>query len=120
MSTTILDFRGRDLALIPPAEIQALPVPELLKRLCGSHLSGEAQAALARDKRAPFLRAKPIYFNEIRQALQAQGTPFEVVFEARPALPFATSLTVQPRPYQEEALARWKAAGNAGVVVLPT
>lgn len=120
MANVILDFRGRDLALIPPAGMQALPVPELLNRLCGPHLSREARVALVRDKRAPFLRTKPIYFSEIKQALLAQATPFEVAFEERPELPFATSLTVQPRPYQEEALARWRAARNAGVVVLPT
>jgi superfamily II DNA or RNA helicase len=120
MSDTILDFRGRDLALILPPEMQALPMPALLNRLFGPRPAGELRAALTRDKRAPFLRAKPIYFSEIKQALLAQRTPFTMAFEEHPALPFATGLNVQPRPYQEEALAKWREAGNAGVVVLPT
>ncbi len=51
---------------------------------------------------------------------QAQHAPFSVAFEERPTLPFATALQVEPRPYQNEALARWLAEGSAGVIVLPT
>src|SRR5260370_652705 len=120
MSSTILDFRGRDLALIPPTDLQALPTPALLDQLCGPHLPAEVRGALVQDKRAHFLRTKPFYFSVLKRALQEQQTPFEVAFETRPALPFATSLTVQPRPYQEEALAQWHVVRDAGVVVLPT
>lgn len=120
MSKAILDFRGRDLALIPPAELQMLPTPLLLDELCGTHLPGELRAAFARDARARFLRTKPIYFGALKRALLAQKTPFEVAFEERSALPFATNLSISPRPYQEEALAKWRAADDAGVVVLPT
>ena len=120
MSKTILDFRGRDLALLPPAELLRLPAPQLLEELCGQALSGELRAALVYDSRARFLRTKPIYFHELRQALLAHGTPFEVAFETEPALPFASTLNAQPRPYQEEALARWQAMNRSGVVVLPT
>ncbi len=120
MDSVILDFRGRDLALIPPANLHTLPTPELLESLCGPHLPAGMRGAFARDKRAHFLRAKPIYFSALKQALQMQHTPFELAFAERPALPFATSLSVDPRPYQAEALARWQEAHNAGVVVLPT
>ncbi|MEO7021297.1 MAG: DEAD/DEAH box helicase [Ktedonobacteraceae bacterium] len=120
MSNTILDFRGRDLALIPPTDLSELSTPELLDALCGPHLPTALRGDFARDKRAFFLRTKPIHFTALTQALQAQHTPFELAFETRPALPFATSLSVQPRPYQEEALAKWHEAHNAGVVVLPT
>ena len=118
--STILDFRGRDLALLPPAGLQELSVSDLLAALCGSHLPADLREAFVRDRRAPFLRTRPIYFYALKQALQAQHTPFTLAFEEQPALPFATELSVQPRPYQEEALARWQAARNAGVVVLPT
>lgn len=120
MSTTILDFRGRDLALIPPGELQNLPMPELLQQLCGPHLATELREEITRDQRGRFLRTKPIYFSALKQALQAQRTAFEQAFEERPTLPFTTSLTIQARPYQEEALKKWHAAGDAGVVVLPT
>ncbi|MGH2507215.1 MAG: DEAD/DEAH box helicase [Ktedonobacteraceae bacterium] len=120
MSTTLLDFRGHDLVLIPPTDLQGLAPTALLDALCGPHLPAGLRGDFARDIRAPFLRTKPSHFHALTQALQAHHTPFEVAFEARPALPFATSLSVQPRPYQEEALAMWQQAHHAGVVVLPT
>jgi superfamily II DNA or RNA helicase len=120
MSSITLDFRGRDLALFPAKELLALPTPQLLEALFGKRLPGELREAFVRDARMHFLRAKPIYFEAIKQALLTQGTSFEIAFETRPALPFATSLSVQARPYQETALARWQEAGQAGVVVLPT
>ncbi|MGH2478100.1 MAG: DEAD/DEAH box helicase [Ktedonobacteraceae bacterium] len=120
MAGTILDFRGRDLALIPPTDLQALSTPDLLDTLCGTHLPAGMRGAFVRDKRAPFLRTKPIYFSALKQALQEQHTSFELAFEERPALSFATSLSVEARPYQTEALQKWQAAHHAGVVVLPT
>src|SRR5260370_11786845 len=56
----------------------------------------------------------------IKSALRKRQTPFKVAFEERPALPFETTLKIEPRPYQDEALTRWLAAGSGGVVVLPT
>ncbi len=115
-----LDYRGHDLALLPAEELLTLPTPDLLRVLFGSHLSPEVQAAMRRDKRLAFLRVQPWYFLAIKQALQAQQTAFVLAFEETPKLPFATTLQVQPRPYQEEALARWRSSGHAGVVILPT
>jgi superfamily II DNA or RNA helicase len=66
------------------------------------------------------LRTKPLYFSRLKQALQAQGAVFEIAFVERPALPFTPVLTMQPRPYQNEALEKWQATESAGVVVLPT
>ncbi len=117
---TTIDHRGRDLAIIPDDALLHLPTPELLQALFGSHLPADMRASTGRDKRHAFLRTQPIHFQAIKQALQAQGTPFSVAFEERPALPFATNLQVEPRPYQHEALSNWLAEGSAGVVVLPT
>ncbi len=115
-----LDHRGRDLAIIPDDTMLHLPTPQLLQALFGSHLPADIRSAIGRDKRHAFLRTLPIHFQSIKQALQAQGTAFSVAFEERPALPFATDLHVEPRPYQNEALSNWLAEGSAGVVVLPT
>ncbi len=115
-----IDHRGHDLALIPDAELLGLSTPELLRALFGAHLPADVREAMGRDKRSAFLRTRPMYFQAVKQALQAQGTAFTMAFEERPALPFSTTLRVQPRPYQEEALARWEEAQNAGVVILPT
>lgn len=117
---TILDHRGHDLVILPSEEILQLPTAELLQVLFGTHLPREIRTAIGRDKRHAFLRTQPIHFQAIKQALQAQHTAFTVAFEEYPALPFATTLQVEPRPYQKEALASWLAAESAGVVILPT
>jgi len=117
---TTLDFRGRDLAIIPDQSIQHLPTEALLAALFGSHLPVSIAAKMQRDKRQQFLRAQPMHFAAIKRALQAQQTPFQIAFEGRPALLMETDLGIEPRPYQREALAHWLAAGSAGVVILPT
>src|SRR5579859_6354158 len=117
---TTIDHRGRDLAIIPDDALLRLTTPELLQALFGSHLPADIRAAIGRDKRHAFLRTMPFHFQAIKQALRAQGTAFDVAFDEQPSLSFATGLQIEPRPYQQEALANWLAAGSAGVVVLPT
>src|SRR6266568_5888128 len=117
---TTIDHRGRDLVIIPSEELLQLPTPELLRTLFGPHLPTNIRAAMGRDKRHHFLRTQPINFPAVKKAFQAQKTPFTVAFDEHPALPFETTLNVEPRPYQHEALTHWLAAGSAGVVVLPT
>ncbi len=97
---TAIDYRGRDLVIIPNEEMLRLPTPELLQALFGTHLPADIHAAMGRDKRHAFLRTQPIHFQAVKQAFEAQHTPFSVAFEETPALPFATALQVEPRPYQ--------------------
>jgi superfamily II DNA or RNA helicase len=120
MPTTTLDLRGRDLIIIPPKEWLHLPTEELQEALFGNYLPTAIRISMGRDKRQHFLRTQPMNFSIVKNALRKQQTPFTVAFEERPALPFETSLQLEPRPYQEEALTRWLAEGSAGVVVLPT
>ena len=115
-----LDLRGRDLAIIPNEELLGLPTPELLLTLFGSHLPLEVRANIGRDKRHHFLRTQPMHFTSVKSALRRQQTPFTVAFDEQPVLPFETTLSIEPRPYQHEALTHWLAEGSAGVVVLPT
>lgn len=117
---TTIDHRGHDLVIIPDETILHLPTPELVQTLFGTHLPTDIRASMGRDKRYAFLRTQPLHFQAIKQALQAQQITFDVAFEERPTLPFATTLQVEPRSYQQEALARWLDAGGAGVVILPT
>jgi len=93
-----IDYRGHDLALIPAPEQAALPTAELLRALFGTHLPSDVRADLGQDARQGFVRVKPLHWAEVRRALQRQGTPFELAFEERPRLPFATDLRVNPRP----------------------
>ncbi|HLH60684.1 MAG TPA: DEAD/DEAH box helicase [Ktedonobacteraceae bacterium] len=120
MSTTVLDLRGRDLIIIPPKDMLHLPTEELQQALFGDYLPTAIRIAMGRDKRQHFLRTLPMNFSAVKSALRKHQTPFSVAFEERPALPFETLLSIEPRPYQEEALTRWLAEGSAGVVVLPT
>src|SRR3989440_1614625 len=115
-----IDHRGRDLIIIPDEEMLHLSTPELLQSLFGTRLPSEVRTTIGRDKRHAFLRTQPIHFQAVKQALRAKRTPFSVSFEERPALPFTTALHVEPRSYQNEALARWLAEGSRGVIVLPT
>src|SRR5260370_30666329 len=115
-----LDLRGRDLLLIPTEELSRLPTSELLQALFGPHLPSTIRNNMGSDKRHHFLRTHPIHFSIIKRALRKQRTPFTVAFDERPLLPYETTLSIEPRPYQNEALTSWLAAGSAGVVVLPT
>jgi Type III restriction enzyme, res subunit len=117
---TTLDLRGRDLIITPPDNLVTLPTPDLLAALFGTHLPTQIQAKIGRDKRFHFLRTQPIHFTMVKQALRQQQTPFTVAFDEQPTLPFTTTLSIEPRPYQEDALTAWLAEGSTGVVILPT
>jgi superfamily II DNA or RNA helicase len=117
---TTLELRGRDLIIIPNKDLLHLSTPALLQSLFGTHLPPAVIGKMGRDKRQHFLRTQPIHFTSVKSALHKQQTPFTVTFVEHPELPFETSLNFEPRPYQNEALTRWLAAGSTGVVVLPT
>jgi superfamily II DNA or RNA helicase len=117
---TTLDLRGRDLIITPANEYKHLSLAEINVQLFGTHLADEIRDSITLDKRQRFLRTLPLHFSVVKQALRQQEIPFTVAFEERPALPFSTTLTMEPRAYQREALENWLAVGSAGVVVLPT
>jgi superfamily II DNA or RNA helicase len=117
---TTIDLRGRDLIILPKEDLLNLQTLELLQVLFGTHLPAGVRATMGCDKRHAFLRTLPIHFQAVKQALRAQRTPFSVAFEERPVLSFTTALQVEPRSYQNEALAHWLAEGSKGVIVLPT
>jgi superfamily II DNA or RNA helicase len=117
LTITTIDLRGRDLIINPPEEWQQLPLPSILQKLFGTQ---STPFQITQDTRLHFLRTQPIHFQAIKQALTQNKTPFSVAFDEQPALPFTTQVGLEIRPYQQEALTRWLAAGHAGVVVLPT
>jgi superfamily II DNA or RNA helicase len=120
MSETTLELRGRDLVIIPAEQWRDLSLPALLLVLFGTYLPAAIRSSIVQDKRHAFLRVQPIHFSAVKQSLERQQVPFTVAFDERPALSYATKLALEPRPYQEEALANWLAEGSRGVVVLPT
>jgi superfamily II DNA or RNA helicase len=116
--TVRIEWRGRDIALVPSATLWPLDDAALYERLFGGEAAGLASALLKRDTRARVLRARPLDFAWLKTALV--GWDVEVAFDERPALPWPVHLTPTPRPYQEDALTAWRAEGCRGVVVLPT
>lgn len=117
---TTLDLRGRDLIITPAPEDAQLSTSELLTTLFGEHLPVVVRTDMVRDKRYGFLRTLPMHLSKVKHALRQQGTAFSVAFEEQPVLPYVPLLSMEPRPYQDEALTQWLAVGSAGVVVLPT
>jgi superfamily II DNA or RNA helicase len=113
-----VEWRGRDIALVPPAMLWPLDDAALYAALFGAENAGLASATLKRDMRAKLLRARPLDFAWLKTALT--GWRVEVAFEERPPLPWPVTVTPAPRPYQEDALTAWRAEGCRGVVVLPT
>ncbi|MBV9614882.1 MAG: DEAD/DEAH box helicase [Ktedonobacteraceae bacterium] len=113
-------MRGRDLIIIPAEVWGHLSLSELLTTLFGAYLPADVLSSFAQDKRHHFLRTLPMHLSAIKQALEQKRIPFTVAFEERPALAHPVQLAMEPRPYQQEALTNWLAAGSMGVVVLPT
>ena len=116
-----LEWRGRDLALVPPPALSALDEDAALAALFGPAEASLARSVLVRDRRGRFFRARPMDFARLKDALKAHGAyPVRVAFEEYPLLPWPAEPTLTLRPYQEEALTAWRASGYRGVVVLPT
>ena len=107
-----LALAGTDLLIFPP---EGTTAQELHKQLEAQGWRGRA----VHDSRRKCLRVLPLDYPLILSAI----TRFYAVreqFEVRPSLPYPVEVSLQPRPYQEEALAAWRQAGCRGVVVLPT
>ena len=78
------------------------------------------QGLVVRDPRRPQLyRARPCDLAAISAVIAARH-PVRLTFDPTPPLGVAVTLSVAPRPYQDEALDAWEANGRRGVVVLPT
>src|SRR5262245_19263735 len=117
----IIEWRGRDIAIVPPAALWPLEDDALLAALFAPEEAVATGGTLTRDRRARVLRARPIDYSRIKEALVAAAAfPVQLAFEERPALPWEPRVVMAPRPYQEDALTRWRAEGCRGVVVLPT
>src|SRR5690348_8858375 len=118
--TVLMELRGRDLAIVPPAEWWALSEDDLLGALFEPTDAAGAALLLARDRRGRCLRARPLHFERLRDALLTHAAAdVRVAFDQHPVLPRQPELQVTARPYQDEALIAWRAAGCRGVVVLP-
>jgi superfamily II DNA or RNA helicase len=90
-------------------------------RALGARLAAAAGAApLVYDRRLGAYRTVAASYRQIREQLEADRYRVRAEFEPAPPLPFTPRLEPALRPYQQEALDAWRAAGGRGVVVLPT
>ncbi len=80
----------------------------------------EIPEAFVWDDRVRLLRAPAIRYHALVLDLHRRKIPFTDQARAYSPLARPHSTDRGPRPYQQEALERWRAAGRRGVVVLPT
>jgi superfamily II DNA or RNA helicase len=110
--TLTLSLAANDLLLFPPEGV----TPEGLRAQL--HASGWQGRTVA-DVRRKALRALPIDYLSICSALRPRYS-LKKTFDLRPPLPHPVEVSLQPRPYQTEAVEAWRASSNRGVIVLPT
>jgi superfamily II DNA or RNA helicase len=72
------------------------------------------------DARVMRWRAPAWEYRRVVLELVRAKTPYEDHARAYHRFDFPTKFLVEPRPYQQEAIAEWKRASHCGVVVLPT
>jgi len=77
-------------------------------------------SALVADGRDRSYRAPAAAYADIVRALVRAKIPYEDGARAYVDLPLELRIAREPRPYQSEAVAAWRAARGRGVVVLPT
>ncbi|HLL16139.1 MAG TPA: DEAD/DEAH box helicase family protein [Pyrinomonadaceae bacterium] len=72
------------------------------------------------DERVLRWRAPALSYRHVVKALTRGGMAFADEARAYHKFDFQTKFTVEPRPYQQEAISAWRKAERCGVVILPT
>ncbi|HEX8456594.1 MAG TPA: DEAD/DEAH box helicase family protein [Pyrinomonadaceae bacterium] len=72
------------------------------------------------DERVRRWRAPALNYRHVVKAFKRAGLIVEDRARAYHRFDFPTKFTVEPRPYQQEAIAAWRRAERCGVVILPT
>ncbi len=88
--------------------------------LDGADAEARVPSVFRWDERVMRWRAPAWGYRQALKELVRGGLPYEDRARAYHEFDFPTKLLVEPRPYQQEAIAEWKRAGSRGVVVLPT
>lgn len=79
-----------------------------------------APAAFRWDERVRRWRAPAWAYRDVIKEFIRRQVPYEDRARAYLEFDFRPTLAVEPRPYQQEAIAAWRRAGRCGVVILPT
>jgi superfamily II DNA or RNA helicase len=77
-------------------------------------------AAFRWDERVQRWRAPALAYKEVVRELIGRQIVYEDQARAYQDFDFAQKISVEPRPYQEQAIHEWRRAGRCGVVILPT
>ncbi len=72
------------------------------------------------DERVRRWRAPAIAYRQVITELVRRKIPYQDQARRYYEFDFRTELLLEPRPYQQEAIAEWQRAGRRGVIILPT
>jgi superfamily II DNA or RNA helicase len=86
----------------------------------GADASRQVAAALRWDERVRRWRAPALAYRQVVEEIIRRRIPYEDRARRYDSFDFRSRLEASPRPFQQEALAGWRAAGRRGVVILPT
>lgn len=88
--------------------------------LDGADRSLTVPPAFRWDERVQRWRAPALSYKEVVKDLIRRQVAYEDAARAYQDFDFAQKFSVEPRPYQEQAIEEWRRAGRSGVVILPT
>jgi superfamily II DNA or RNA helicase len=88
--------------------------------LDGARADFQAPPAFRWDERVGRWRAPALSYRTIVREMIQRKIAYEDQARAYQEFNFASTLRIEPRPYQQEAINEWRAVGRAGVVILPT
>jgi len=88
--------------------------------LDGADSSAQLPSAFRWDERVRRWRAPALAYRQIITEMTRRKVPHQDHARQYLQFDFSSKLSVEPRPYQQEALSEWQRNGRRGVVVLPT
>jgi superfamily II DNA or RNA helicase len=88
--------------------------------LDGAERAAEVPAAFRWDERVGRWRAPALAYREVVRELIRREFVYEDKARAYQDFDFRSTLLIEPRPYQQQAIEEWRRAGRSGVVILPT
>lgn len=88
--------------------------------LDGADRAASVPGAFRWDERVQRWRAPAHLYREVVRELIRQQIVYEDAARAYQDFDFVSRLSIEPRPYQQQAIAEWRRASRCGVVILPT
>ncbi len=88
--------------------------------LDGAERTSAVPAAFRWDERVGRWRAPAFSYPEVVRELIRREIAYEDQARAYQDFDFRSTLLIEPRPYQQQAIDEWRRARRAGIVILPT